>query len=543
MSNFYKLFFVVFFIFIKGEELILAQDNKGLQSKIVVYYNNKACYEHLVEKGQTLYSISKKYDTEISLIENFNDGLKDGLKLGSIIYIPIKFGQILHKVEKGQTLYSIAKLYNIEKAQIIKDNSLADENLKLEQSLIIKFNSIPSKETPKKDIITAIDANPTQLESIKSEIVKQKNEEPISSDKLIVALLIPLFLEKNFPIEEGASEEIAEEKLIPVFPKSISALEFYEGVKLACENKESNKQIEIIVIDCPNDTAGVKAALQNKDLKRANVVIGSFNSNYAPFVADYCKKNKKIYCTPFGQQGKILLNNESAFKASASNTTQLESVADYLKSNFNNSQCVVVHNGLKKEKNLVDAFKLKYNSLAGDTAREVLFKDVKLAGLKLKLSNLKINNIVVTSNDQAFVTDFINKISTIKEDYKINIFGTDQWQEYENLEVEKLQELNLHIPSNYYIDYSDSLTKEFIQKFRTEYYAEPTRTGFLGYDLMSMLITNSQQLVNIDSICTKKYKGLHIVFDFTKTSHESGYENRYTSILKYEDLLLKAVEK
>jgi hypothetical protein len=60
---------------------------------------------------------------------------------------------------------------------------------------------------------------------------------------------------------------------------------------------------------------------------------------------------------------------------------------------------------------------------------------------------------------------------------------------------------------------------------------------------MHLIIENSQNELSIKNLCEKKFDGLHIDFDFIKTSLESGYENNYTKIFKYEDFILKAVDK
>jgi LysM repeat protein/ABC-type branched-subunit amino acid transport system substrate-binding protein len=518
------------------------------QSTNVIHKGTKTFLQHKVEKGQTLYSISKKYEVEVKAIEEANDGLKSGLKLDDIVLIPLKSNSITHTVEKGQTLYSICKLYAVSKDAVMKDNNLSDEALRLGQTLKIVFRKGEPKAEMKTELASTNnnkgnDVNPNQINQIKQEI-KEVQVPNIADDKLVIALLLPLYLDKNFPEqEENKNTEETEEKAIPVYAKSGAGLEFYEGVKMACDSFGKNKNIEIVTLDCESDTDKVKQLLLKTELRRADVLIGPFNSNYAPFVAEYCKKYKKIYITPFGQVGKILLNNEYACKISSSPSTQMEHIASYISDEYKKCNYVIVHNGLKKEKNLVDAFKTKYATLFKDSIKEVLYKDLKFAGLKQRLSSSKTNVVVVCSNDQAFVTDFFNKLNGVKDDYKFVIFGTEQWQEYENLEVDILENFKVHFPSNYFIDYEDSLTKNFINSYRNEYYAEPGRASFLGFDLAHYIIKNMSDDLKPETLFADKFKALQIVFDFEKTSHESGYENHYSPIFTFENGLLKAVVK
>ena len=91
--------------------------------------NGNKYYIHKIEKGNTLYAISKKYLVDIDVLIEENPLIKDGFKIDQVIKIPIrrqnknleksntpgiKADNMLHTVEKGQTLYSLSKLYNID---------------------------------------------------------------------------------------------------------------------------------------------------------------------------------------------------------------------------------------------------------------------------------------------------------------------------------------------------------------------------------------------------------------------------------------------
>ena len=50
----------------------------------------KEYYLHHVKSGQTLYGLSRAYNVTIEEIEMFNPEVKDGLKVGHVLGIPVR---------------------------------------------------------------------------------------------------------------------------------------------------------------------------------------------------------------------------------------------------------------------------------------------------------------------------------------------------------------------------------------------------------------------------------------------------------------------
>lgn len=89
---------------------------------------------HVLEKGETLYSLSRKYAVPLALILERNN-ISDAGKIaaGQKIYIPETY-----TVQKGDTLYSIARTFSVSVDALAKINSLADAAvLKVGKILII----------------------------------------------------------------------------------------------------------------------------------------------------------------------------------------------------------------------------------------------------------------------------------------------------------------------------------------------------------------------------------------------------------------------
>ena len=86
----------------------------------LVSYLNFAQTKHIVLKGETLYSISKKYNITSEDILKANPEVKNGVQENSILTIPKSVKNILsseniisHKVETKETLYNISKKFNV----------------------------------------------------------------------------------------------------------------------------------------------------------------------------------------------------------------------------------------------------------------------------------------------------------------------------------------------------------------------------------------------------------------------------------------------
>ena len=107
-------------------------------------------FMYTVKPGDTLYKIATKYNTTVDAIKNLNYLKSDNLTVGQVLRIPETYTKeeemilpnyINYTVEKGDTLYSISRKYNINVDTIIKDNSLTSNNLIPGQNLKIRILS------------------------------------------------------------------------------------------------------------------------------------------------------------------------------------------------------------------------------------------------------------------------------------------------------------------------------------------------------------------------------------------------------------------
>ncbi len=93
-----------------------------------------------VKRGDTLYSIANKYGISVSELKAINDLSSDNLSIGQILKVPSGLSQVnSYTVSKGDTLYSIAKKFNVSIDRIKELNNLTSNLLSIGQKLIIPF--------------------------------------------------------------------------------------------------------------------------------------------------------------------------------------------------------------------------------------------------------------------------------------------------------------------------------------------------------------------------------------------------------------------
>ena len=112
---------------------------------------------HIVQPGETLFSIAKKYNVQVEGIKSLNNLKSNDIAVGMKLIInpnqpPISPDEEAvvpgyHEVKQGETLYSIARMYNITLLELKALNELESDTIRVgEELIVVPLNGEKAKE-------------------------------------------------------------------------------------------------------------------------------------------------------------------------------------------------------------------------------------------------------------------------------------------------------------------------------------------------------------------------------------------------------------
>lgn len=159
--------------------------------------------EYIVQKGDTLYGISRSHNTSVQKIRELNNLKSDTLKIGQTLILSKEEEtnpneKVTYTVQKGDSLYQIAQKYNCTVDNIARYNNLSSYNLSIGQKLVIpcslkKEDGLPSYITyqvKKGDSLYSI------AQKYNLSVDKLKRDNNLTSDTLSIGMKLKIETEE-----------------------------------------------------------------------------------------------------------------------------------------------------------------------------------------------------------------------------------------------------------------------------------------------------------------------------------------------------------
>jgi LysM repeat protein len=539
---------VLFFFCLSGGVLTAQEYQKSEKIEIV---EGKKYYVHTVEKSQTLFGIAKTYNTSVSDILSANPAAIDGLQPGQTLNIPyvdplpipgtkqengkpIENKSRVHKVEKGETWYGIAKKYNVTVEQLKSLNLDKKDNLQPGDELRLPSLAFHKETTPQvkgNSVVVPENGSNGQKTSF-----WKNSDSLVKKDKYHVAILLPFNLSQISEVEPEKIKNGFRE-----FPgRSKISIEFYRGVLLALDSlTKMGLKTEVSFYDTGSDSTSAGSFLKVAPWKTFDLIIGPFYLTTFQQVAKIAQENKIPLVSPTLQNNKILLGNPWVIKTEASYYTQSEQLGYHVGQKYKGENILLVNPANPKEATFVSAFRKKANEVLLAAGADSVKTVQGLGGAMSGMVKGKRNVVVFPSNSQSAVTDFIGKLYKYNLDRKDSIIlvGLNSWAGFDNIDPEYLSQLNVIWPSNYFVNYSDSLNRRIISAYREKYNTEPSEFFYKGFDLSLFFISGLHARGNhfLQGLPENHGSGIGNRFKFESTGPDSGLENTGVHILYFRN--------
>lgn len=530
--------------------------------------NGKKVFVHTVKAGETVYNLCKLYNCTEQELKQLNPGsLVAGITIDQKILFPYSEpikprnfagSSTSHTVEKGETMYGISKKYGITISELLSKNPILTDGIKIGQVLVIPVVSGTETNTT-----TTTTTKPTkaELKAVKKEALfpAQQSVKPdtsmvvkavsnvnicdsilsISKTRLAkIAFVLPFCLKSN---DSVSASNAALSKDDRVYGKSLPYLEFYEGALIALDSlKRLGYSFQIYAYDSQKDSLGVESIIKELASKKIDLIIGSNDQDEFEKLAAFAKKHYIPIVSPLSTNLILAGNNPQVFMANTPLKCRLQAEAQYSMSLKKNNY-VLIHNGHLNEIENIEKIKtFMLPTYSNDTAimnkhvKVIRFSTYSMAKID-KAMTAEDNIVIIPSEDQAFINDVLTKLNNYKRRYPMELHGMAMWESFKNLELDFLFDLHFKCAISTFRDYNDSKVKNFIINYRNIYKNEPGKLSFLGYDVMMYFGSLSARYGRSIAECgiKEKYKGIQNSFSFASMGKGAGFYNSYVNILEY----------
>ncbi len=523
-------------------------------------------FYHKVKQGETLFSLSQKYYISVEEIIESNPVVKYGLKTDQILKIPNSFKKnredrkpdyFLYTVKADDTLYSISIKYNLTVEDLLKLNPDAKNGIKIGQSL-----KIPNKSVQNNDV----DNNPETNDTTDNILNKGLNDplyftvdgitpcdqfEYTKDKSFEVVLLLPLFLEQNLHYISRYDKEKD-----PMFYKNTKRFtELYEGILLALQKvKSEGFSVNLKVFDTENDSLKVENIMASLNYPNVDLIIGPVYSKNVIIASEYAARHHVNLISPLSKNRSLLENNPFVFQTVPSTDAETDKVSELLRQHNDSTNVILVYDGSEKQLETVNRFKQNFSlydtlqTLTDTSVFKIIKYDTDIKMLDEEQNKInralkpKFNNVVyIPSDNEVFVIQVIDKLYAADDSMHIEIIGSDNWINFQNINTATFNKLSFNFISPFYVDYNSVDVKDFIKTYRTVYETEPSYFAFQAYDFTYYFLNSLRKYGRIFQFCLSSEDvfpnshGLIYNFNFERINSNSGFENKDVFILKFND--------
>ena len=482
---------------------------------------------HTVAQGQTLYSISKLYNTTVDEIIKFNPGSAEKLSIGQKLIIPKNSkgkenkNVKTHTIQQGETLYRLSKMYNVTTDELCAANpGLSINNFRAGETIVIpvKGNTAKDSATPaaprqspneeKKPVIVgthkvqrreSIESickiyGITQEELIKANPVLQETK---LKRKMVLHIPAPSArpAEKEIAVEEKKQEivetinkGINDDKVLNVAvvlsflldsyaPKEQGRMvEYYQGFLMAVEQlKREGYSFVINTYDAGQKDRSLDSLLSSSAFNDVELIIGASYPKHCKELAKFAKEREIPLLIPFSSKKDEAIGNPTVYVANGIQSFILPQISSSFVKTFPNANVIFVEDTTdNNKKEFVKSLtaELTKESIPYTTLPMELISngDTVLNTLSNAYIEEKEFVFIPTSSSATTLNTLLPSLLHARSIDSLNVakfklFGYPEWQIHAKDTRELMYEVDTYFYATFYSHYALPRVAEFQEDF------------------------------------------------------------------------------
>lgn len=509
---------------------------------------------HLVQRQETLYTISKTYKVTIEALTAANeDLLKEGLKTGQTIVIPSEDknkkngstsiiskkelqreivkpvvpqkiieqksteNSIYHIIEPKETKYSVSKKYNLTVEELENLNPQIANDFPIGLKLIVATDS--KKAIP-----------PTKVINLKKEQVSLVNTIATAQRKQL-ALLLPFNIAKlESDTINSTHSRLKKDKFLNL------TLDFYAGALMAIDSaRVLGMNIDIKILDSQEtkNSSNVANLVQQDNLATMDAIIGPFYQSNVEQLAELLEPTKTPVISPLSKEsGK---KHSNLYQSMPTNDILRSKIFDFMRAKDGNIIAVI-----DTKKGSVRQYVKESQAgtkIAGLSPKGNFSSD----SLRIHLRKDKINYVLLASERTGMILSLTSTMLSLQKEYQMQlvIMEPNETLDFEEISLTRLTKLKLLYPSLSRPNETEQ-ANQFDRRFKKINKIIPSEYAIRGFDItFDTLLRLSQEKTFEETIQTAATDQFENKFDYVRNS-TSGYSNQGIYILYYDtDLTIK----
>lgn len=484
---------------------------------------------HTIKSGETLFSVSKQYNTTIENLIALNPGIyPDKFVVGDVIKVqPNITGTIT--IEKDVTKFYTYEVKDkdtyesVAAAHGITANELRQANPDMKKLKKGKIIYIPQSKV-ETAVISSANATEKELEQTyakKMDDVYNAVHKIDDDNELNIGIILPFQLQKANPPRQA-----------------LLYTDFYKGFLVAVDSigNQVNKKVNINVYDTQHNLNVTDSLLALDDLKKLDIAIAPSEPKQLERINKFGQLNGVTVFNCFSTKNDDYAENPRVIQMNTPTFYMMSLVNDWIAEKFKDYTIVYLDESNSEDKDIFASIK-EYMSSHHRKTKTVNVNDKLEFNRLSQVMDPGMNYLFIPSSGRKeLVNKYIGALTAAKSqrfDCEIALLGYPEYVSFLNDFKSQFQAVDTYIFSRFYKDEgvrSRRVEQKFSKMFGDKMLNTTPSMGLLGFDMGMYLL---QSLNNSSEIkeTTPAYKGVQMDFDLKRLSNWGGLINNNVKML------------